>query len=118
MESSLAQEITMNLKIYITTLLLFASTVVSAQQVWTLDECVAYAIKNNLQINDFELNTDSNKESYRQSVRNLLPIINGFADYSINFGRSINPENNSFVNTEFFSNNYSLQSSFDLFQGF
>ncbi len=94
MESSLAQEITMNLKTYITTLLLFASAVVSAQQVWTLDECVAYAIKNNLQINDFELNTDSNKESYRQSVRNLLPIINGFADYSINFGRSINPENN------------------------
>jgi len=118
MDSSLAQEITMNLKTYITTLLLFASIAGSAQEVWTLDECVAYAVKNNLQINDFELNTDSNKESYRQSVRNMLPIINGFADYSINFGRSINPENNSFVNTEFFSNNYSLQSSFDLFQGF
>jgi outer membrane protein TolC len=94
-----------------------ASTLFS-QKVWTLDECVSYAIENNLQLNDFELNTQSNKETYRQSIRNLLPIVNGFADYSINFGRSINPEDNSFVNTEFFSNNYSLQSSFDLFQGF
>lgn len=90
----------------------------SAQKIWTLEECVSYAIENNLQLNDFELNTQSNKETYRQSIRNLLPIINGFADYSINFGRSINPEDNSFVNTEFFSNNYSLQSSFDVFQGF
>ena len=48
----------------------------------------------------------------------MLPVINGFADYSVNFGRSINPEDNSFVNTEFFSNNYSLQSSLDIFQGF
>ncbi len=89
-----------------------------SQKVWTLDECITYAIEHNLQLNEFEFNTQSNKETYRQSIRNLLPVINGFADYSINFGRSINPEDNSFVNTEFFSNNYSLQSSFDVFQGF
>jgi len=83
-----------------------------------LDECVTYAIENNLQLNDFELNMQSNQETYRQSIRDLLPVINGFADYSVNFGRSINPEDNSFVNTQFFSNNYRVQSSFDLFQGF
>lgn len=108
----------MNPKHFFFLLLLLGHAQLSSQKVWTLDECVAYAIDHNLQLNDFDLNTQSNKETYRQSVRNLLPIINGFADYSINFGRSINPEDNSFVNTEFFSNNYSLQSSFDLFQGF
>ncbi|WP_343487290.1 TolC family protein [Allomuricauda sp. d1] len=94
------------------------STAIFSQKIWTLDECVTYAIGNNLQLNDFELNTASTKETYRQSIRNLLPVINGFADYTVNFGRSINPEDNSFVNTEFFSNNYLVQSSFDLFQGF
>ncbi len=89
-----------------------------AQKAWTLDECVSYAVANNLQLNDFELTAQANKETYRQSIRNLLPVVNGFTDYTINFGRSINPEDNSFVNTEFFSNSYSLQSSFDLFQGF
>ncbi|MDT0606371.1 TolC family protein [Croceitalea rosinachiae] len=89
-----------------------------AQQVWSLEECVAYAIENNLQLNDFEFTEQSNKETYRQSVRNLLPNVNGFADYNVSFGRQINPNDNSISNTEFFSNNYSLSGSFDVFQGF
>lgn len=89
-----------------------------SQKIWTLDECVAYAIEHNLQLNDFELTEQANKENYRQSIRNLLPRINGFTDYSISFGRQVNPNDNSIVNTEFFSNNYSLSASFDVFQGF
>lgn len=102
--------------VYIVTLLL--TTNLAAQKAWTLQECIAFAVENNLQLRDFELTAESNQETQRQAVRNMLPIINGFADYSINFGRSINPEDNSFVNTEFFSSNFSLQSSLDLFQGF
>lgn len=90
----------------------------TAQQIWTLEECVAYAIENNLQLNDFEFTEQSNRETYRQSVRNLLPNVNGFADYGISFGRQVNPNDNSISNTEFFSNNYSLSTSFDIFQGF
>jgi len=108
----------MNSKLLFLIITLLVCAKSTAQKVWTLDECIAHAIEYNLQLNDFDLNMQSNKETFRQSIRNTLPIINGFADYSINFGRSINPEDNSFVNTEFFSNNYSLQSSFDLFQGF
>ncbi|MEO0570663.1 MAG: TolC family protein [Bacteroidota bacterium] len=108
----------MNSKLLFFSIAFFLLSKGLSQKVWTLDECVTYAIEHNLQLNDFELNTASNKETFRQSIRNLLPVINGFTDYSINFGRSINPEDNSFVNTEFFSNNYSLQSSFDVFQGF
>ena len=102
--------------VYLLSLLL--TTTLWAQKDWSLQECVAYAVENNLQLRDFELTAASNQETQRQAVRNLLPIINGFADYTVNFGRSINPEDNSFVNTEFFSSNFSLQSSLDLFQGF
>ena len=90
----------------------------TAQQVWTLDECVSYAIENNLQLNDLEFTEQSNKETYRQSVRNLLPNVNGFVNYNISFGRQVNPNDNSISNTEFFSNNYSVSGSFDIFQGF
>jgi len=89
-----------------------------AQEVWSLEDCVAYALENNLQLNDFELTEASNKENYRQSVRNLLPNVNGFADYNVRFGRQINPDDNSIVNTDIFSNNYSISASFDVFQGF
>jgi len=79
-----------------------------AQEKWTLDACVNYALEHNLQLNDFELNTQSNKESYKQSIRNLLPTVNGSSSYFINYGRQVNPNDNSIVNTDIFSNNYSI----------
>ena len=109
----------MNKKIKITTLLLcsiWAS--VFAQERWTLDECVAYALEHNLQLNDFKYTNQSNKETYRQSVRNLLPSVNASSSYLVNYGRAEDPNTGTFVNQDFYSNNYSLESSIDLFQGF
>ena len=89
-----------------------------AQKTWTLDECVSFALENNLQLNDFEYNNLSNRETYRQSIRNLLPSVNASSSYTVNFGRSTDPFTNDIVTTDFFTNNYSLESSIDLFQGF
>ncbi|WP_233195746.1 TolC family protein [Aquimarina sp. MAR_2010_214] len=89
-----------------------------SQDSWSLDDCVAYAVGNNLQLKDFKYNQDANKETYRQSVRNLLPNINAFSDYNIRYGRSVDPNNNNIVNTDFFSNNYRLNAEIDLFRGF
>lgn len=108
----------MSLKHLFLVLFCIAFLKLGAQDVWSLNDCVTYALENNLQLNDFELTEASNKESYRQSVRNLLPNVNGFADYNVRFGRQINPDDNSIVNTDIFSNNYSLSASFDVFQGF
>ncbi|WP_245201383.1 TolC family protein [Saonia flava] len=90
----------------------------SAQEAWTLDECVSYALEHNLQLNDFKYTMNSGKETYRQSVRNLLPSVNGSVDYNINYGRSEDPNTGGYVNTDFFSNNYAVNASMDLFQGF
>jgi outer membrane protein TolC len=89
-----------------------------SQESWTLDDCVAYALAHNLKLNDFEYNIESNRETYRQSFRDLLPSIRAVSDYSIRFGRSVDPNDNSISNTDFFSNNYSLEASLDLFRGF
>jgi len=89
-----------------------------AQDKWSLDECVAYALEHNLQLNDFKYTNQSNKETYAQSIRNLLPSVNASSNYIINFGRSTDPFTNDIVTTDFFTNNYSLESSIDLFQGF
>ncbi|MET2985347.1 TolC family protein [Aureibaculum conchae] len=91
---------------------------ITAQKAWTLDECVAYAIEHNLALNNFKYNSNANKETYKQSIRNLLPNLNGYADYNIRYGRSVNDFTNDIINTDFFSNNYSLSSSVDIFQGF
>lgn len=90
----------------------------AAQERWSLDDCVTYALEHNLQLNDFNYSFESNKETYRQSVRNLLPTIGAATNYVVNFGRSTDPFTNDVVTTDFFSNSYSLESSVDLFRGF
>lgn len=109
----------MNQKFKIATLLvcsIWGSII--AQETWTLDECVTYALEHNLQLNDFEYTNQGNRETYRQSVRNLLPSVNASSSYLISYGRAEDPNTGTFVNQDFYSNNYSLESSIDLFQGF
>nr|WP_298792565.1 TolC family protein [uncultured Allomuricauda sp.] len=108
----------MTLKTYITAFIFLLSLAGFSQKVWTLDECVAYAIEHNLQVKNTSYANDSGRETYRQSIRDLLPRVNGYTDYRIQFGRSEDPNTNDFVNTEFFRNNYSLGTNLDVFQGF
>ncbi len=89
-----------------------------SQEAWTLDECVAHALTHNLQLKDFSYTSDAGRESYKQSVRNLLPSVSASSSYTINFGRSTDPFTNDVVTTEFFSNPFSLDGFIDLFQGF
>ncbi|WP_236630955.1 TolC family protein [Zobellia sp. OII3] len=90
----------------------------AGQEVYTLDECVTYALKHNLQMRDYDLNALSGRESYRQSIRDLLPSLIGSSNYVINFGRSTDPFTNDVVTTDFFSNRYTLETSVDLYRGF
>ncbi len=64
---------------------------------WTLNECVDYAIQNNLNVKQNELNTKMQELEIQRAKKNFLPNVNGSlgADYS--FGT---PDvNNSFSNT-------------------
>lgn len=106
----------MKIAVYFLASLIMPSMI--AQQNWTLDDCVAYALDHNLEIRDFAYSKESGKETYRQSIRSLLPSVSGYSEYSIRYGRSTDPNTNDIVNTEFFSNDYSLNTSVDIFRGF
>ncbi|MCM4172281.1 TolC family protein [Arenibacter sp. TNZ] len=99
-------------------ILFFITVYVFGQENWTLDNCISYALEHNLTLMDYQYLENSGKESYNQSIRDLLPRVNGFADYNIRYGRSTDPNTNDIINTDFFSNGYSLSASIDLFQGF
>ena len=99
-------------------LLFLLSVQVSAQEKWTLNNCISYAINNNLQLQDAGLNEKIAGVNYRQSKWNLLPGISAGADAGLNYGRSVDPNTNGIVNTSFFNNSYYLGASVDLFRGF
>jgi len=90
----------------------------TAQEKWTLNDCINYALKNNLQLLNADMNKQLAEVSYRQSKWNRLPEIGAGSDAGKNYGRSVDPNTNGIVNTSFFNNSYYLGASVDLFRGF
>ena len=95
-----------------------ATISVHSQKIWSLEECISHAIANNLELNNLEYNEASESEKFKQSYRNLLPTIQGTSSYNINYGRSLDPITNNYVNTSFFANTYILSASIAVFKGF
>ncbi len=99
-------------------LLLFAVTFSSAQvRKWTLEECVVYAVENNLSVEQFELDLENAKIDKSDALGNLLPTLNGSTSASSNTGFSINPTNNLPTNSTAFNVNAGLSSNVTLFDG-
>ncbi len=107
-----------NIKILGALFLIMMNSSLFSQQKWSLEDCISYALSHNLELNNFQYTIESNKETHRQSMRSLLPNINGSVDYGIRYGRSADPNTNNIVDANFFSNNYLLEADMDLFRGF
>jgi len=90
---------------------------VLAQKVWTLDECVNYAIDNNIQIKQVRLQTETAKINLLQSKLDFAPSANAGVNLNYNFGRNVDPVTNIYSNQQSMNNNYNLNGKFDLFNG-
>ncbi|BDW92922.1 TolC family protein [Allomuricauda sp. XS_ASV26] len=99
-------------------LLLFTVTFSSAQvRKWTLQECVEYAVENNLTIEQFELDLENAQIDRSDALGDMLPNLNGSMSASSNTGFSINPTNNLPTNSTAFNVNAGFSSNVTLFDG-
>ena len=107
------------MKSSITTLLLLFTIFVSNAQMrkWTLQECVEYAVENNLTIEQYELDLENANIDKSDAMGNLLPNLNGSSSMSSNTGFSINPTNNLPTNSTAFNVNLGVSSNVTLFDG-
>jgi outer membrane protein len=104
--------------IYIFTLIFHSiSHAQDSTKTLTIKECVDLAIRNNLQVQQSEIQMETNGVTFRQAKDNLLPQINGTASQGINYGRSISNANNGYVNQQNGSGSYSLNANLLLFNG-
>lgn len=97
---------------------LIIGNTVQAQQKWSLNQCISYAIENNIQLKEYEISEELSLEDVQQSKRNMLPGVNASTSAGLSFGRSVDPTTNTYINTGFFNNSYSLSSSMAVFNGF
>lgn len=105
-------------QIRLTALLLLFFINAHAQTVWSLQQCIDYALKNNISIKQSEINNAINKGSIQTSVGSMMPSLNGSGNYNFNFGRNVDPYTYQFTNEEIRSANGSLNANLTLFNGF
>ena len=84
----------------------------------TLPECVDIALKNNLNVRRSIYNVESYNVALFADKMNFLPSLNGGGSYGFNYGRSLNPVTNAYVNSKQNSINTQLTGSLLLFNGF
>jgi outer membrane protein len=89
-----------------------------AQKAWALDQCIHYAWDNNFSVHNQELGVKIRQTDFRQAKYDLLPTLSLQSSFNQNFGRSIDPTTNSYIDVQFFNNGYGAASSVDLFNGF
>ncbi|MGB8357651.1 MAG: TolC family protein [Bacteroidales bacterium] len=99
-------------------MLLGPLTLFSQQKQWTLEECIAHALDNNIQIKQQEIMTEYQQSSLGQSKLNLLPSLNGSANHYYSFGRSYDRTSNTYTQGKTVqSDNFSLGTDLSLFNG-
>lgn len=102
------------------TLLLVAISALSlsAQGRITLKRATELVIENNLQIKQAQFSEAISEENLQQSKLALYPTLNANTNLNFNFGRSIDPLTNQFVNQGITSTSGNVSSGAALFQGF
>ena len=91
----------------------------SAQATMSLHDCMAYAVSNSTKIRIQQAAIGDAQISRRDAALALFtPQINAQTYAYYNFGRSIDPQTNTYFNTTSFHNNYGVSAGYDLFDGF
>lgn len=92
----------------------------SAQELkkWTLQDCINYAVENNLGLQRQMLQTESAQTDLIKSRMDMLPSLNIGSNAQMGFGRSIDPVTNLITFEQNISNSYSINTAFKLFTGF
>jgi outer membrane protein TolC len=85
---------------------------------WTLEECISYAVTNNITLQRQRLQTEIANTDLLQSKLAFIPSLNAGSDGRVGFGRSVDPVTNLITFKQNISHSYYITSNFTIFSGF
>jgi len=105
--------------IFTITYLLFvaAFATLHAQDVWSLEKCVNYALDNNIKIKQGAITTEYQGNQLKQTKFSRLPNLTGQMSQNLNFGRSLTYDN-TYKDINSAETDFGLGTSVPVFQGF
>ncbi|NQY28691.1 MAG: TolC family protein [Flavobacteriaceae bacterium] len=104
-------------KIIFVLAIIFTTLSFSQEKQWGLEECVNYAIENNISVKQSELDTELALENIRTAKGNFLPGVNASASQNFNFGSYID-QNGGRVASDSRGNSFGINTGINIFNGF
>lgn len=88
-----------------------------SKAIWSFEDCVNYALENNITVKDAELTKSSSEIQLMKSRSMRLPNLSGSASQSLTNGTSIDPITSEYITDQIYSTSVGLNTQVTLFQG-
>ncbi|MHA7944205.1 TolC family protein [Formosa sp. 3Alg 14/1] len=86
-------------------------------KVWSLEDCITYAVENNITVKDAGLGKDISEVNYSRAKSARLPDLFGSATQNFSNGNTIDPITSDYVTDQIYSSNVGVSSAMTLYQG-
>lgn len=96
---------------------IICSTIGYTQAVWSLADCIQYAQTNNIQSKRNQIAIRQAEIDKKAAQFARLPSANAEINTGLNFGRTIDPTTNSFINQQVGYNSFNVQTSAIIYNG-
>lgn len=87
------------------------------EKAWSLDDCMRYAVENSPAVKKKTYDYNTSKAERTSAVASFFPSVSSSVGAQYSFGRSIDPETNTYNNTTVFYNSYGLSTQIPIFTG-
>lgn len=101
---------------HITIALMLVACSATAQQEWTLSQCIEHAIVNNITIKRQEANVKSQELSLSSAKSSRLPGVSASAGQNFNFGRGLTIDN-TYINSNTQSTGFNIGADMPIYTG-
>ena len=98
-------------------MLLLVATTSKAQKVWTLDDCIDYALQHSAAVQKSRVAADNARQDRGAAAGSFIPTVSASVSGQFSWGRNVDPETNTYNTITTFYNGYSVSSSLTLFDG-
>ena len=89
----------------------------TAQNKWSLQQCVQRAEERNLDLRNAQLNAELADRTHDQARWNFVPTLNAGGTHGYNYGRVVDRFTNTFATDRVRTNNFWLSSGINLYEG-
>ena len=90
---------------------------ISAQETWSLEKCIIYALDNNINIKRAAIGVKNNQLTEKGNKYARLPNLNGSVGGTYQFGRTIDPVTNDFNSLSIGANSFGLNAGVVVYNG-